>query len=640
MLWYKNIRSSAGDSDALCHHKGVHVEDVPEAGFTPLESRHADVPAFASGGRTLTGVIPAPFQTKHEKARGFSLIEVLVASAIFLIVFVGLAKAFSMSLAMIESINAKTGAVTLAQQRIEYIKSLSYGAVGTLGGIPSGDISQSEMLTYNSIDYTRKTLIKYIDDPSDGLGMADANGITADYKNVKVTIRWTLKGRGHQASFVTNVAPNGIETITGGGTLRVQAIDATANPVPAAKVTIQNTTLSPPVDVTVTTNPSGSIIFPGSPSGASYQVSVTKSGYSTAKTYPTTATNIAPDPGHLTVAAGTVTTATFKIDELSSMRVHTYEAYADTAWKIPFDTTAMVATSSNVHVLSGELTLEKSSGVYDASGVFTTIGFSPDYLGQWEKLVATSTVPAGTSVNYHVYYKKGFGTYELIPDTDLSGNASGFTSLPVDLSSLSIDKYRKLRVQADLGTTVSTSTPQISSLSLRYHGGPVAVPNIAFEIRGEKTIGVTASSTPIYKFSVSTTTDASGVREFPKLEWDAYHFSVGGYDIAGLCPSAPVSLLPGASIDTMLILAPDTAHSLLVSVSDPIGSSLPDALVTISGGGSPDTEQTTSCGQVYFSGLSGSATYTLTVSDSSYGTTTVSGISVSGETKTEVIMNP
>jgi hypothetical protein len=43
--------------------------------------------------------------------------------------------------------------------------------------------------TMNGIDFPVHTFIEYVDDPADGLSSSDQNGITTDYKQIKVTVR-------------------------------------------------------------------------------------------------------------------------------------------------------------------------------------------------------------------------------------------------------------------------------------------------------------------------------------------------------------------------------------------------------------------------------------------------------------------
>ena len=169
-----------------------------------------------------------------QKQKGSSLIDVIVGTAILVIVFVGIFGIFKLSIELVSSSKAKTGALALANEQMEYLRSLSYDDVGTIGGIPSGNIPQEETIVLNQATYTRRTFIQYVDDPKDGLGAGDENFITADYKHAKVEMKWTIGETKRKFSLVSNIVPKGIETLQGGGILTINTIDAFGAPLPGA----------------------------------------------------------------------------------------------------------------------------------------------------------------------------------------------------------------------------------------------------------------------------------------------------------------------------------------------------------------------------------------------------------------------
>src|SRR3990167_8059363 len=76
--------------------------------------------------------------------RGVTLIDTLVGSALMLVVFLGIAAAFQLSVDVVTNNKARAGAIALSDERMEYIRSLAYASIGTVGGVPSGAILQSE----------------------------------------------------------------------------------------------------------------------------------------------------------------------------------------------------------------------------------------------------------------------------------------------------------------------------------------------------------------------------------------------------------------------------------------------------------------------------------------------------------------
>ena len=266
-------------------------------------------------------------KTAKDKARfsnGASLIDVIFGVSIMLIIFIGIFGIFKLSIELVSSSKSKTGALALANEQMEFIRSLSYNAVGVVGGIPAGNIEQEEIIILNKTIYTRRTFIQYIDDLKDGLEEEDENLITADYKLVKVEIKWTIGDTERKFSLISNIVPKGIETFEGGGTLIINSIDAYGMPIAGAQVNIKNNTIFPTIDLMAFTNNFGKIMFPGSPAAADYEIIVTKDGYSMAKTYDADVNNPNPDPGHLTVAEKETTRSTFAIDLLSGMDINTY----------------------------------------------------------------------------------------------------------------------------------------------------------------------------------------------------------------------------------------------------------------------------------------------------------------------------
>ena len=234
--------------------------------------------------------------------RGLSLIDVVVGSALILVIFVGLFGILRASVQVANFSRAKAAATAVAGSQMEYIRSLSYDSVGTVGGIPEGPIPQVATSTEAGVEYVTRTLITYIDDPKDGLGGADSNGITTDSKLVRIEVSYTIQDQPRDVVLVSRVAPPGIETSAGGGTLRIEVVDMLGAPVPGATVQVVNSAVSPSVNISTFSDITGTVLFGGAPTSTEYQVYVSKSGYSSAQTYERDATNANPTPGYLTVA--------------------------------------------------------------------------------------------------------------------------------------------------------------------------------------------------------------------------------------------------------------------------------------------------------------------------------------------------
>lgn len=554
-----------------------------------------------------------------------TLIDVVVGVAVMSLIFIAVFGAFRISIELVYSTKAKTGAVSLMAERLEYIRSLPYGSVGTVGGIPAGNIPQVEQTFLNGIPYTIRTLVQYTDAPEDGLDDNDENLITADYKTVKVEVLWSVKDSSRSTYAVTRVAPAGIETLEDGGTLKVSVFDAGVDPVPDASVRIVNESTVPTIDVTVESNENGIVSFPGAPEAGGYEITVTKSGYSTTGTYDATAGNPNPSPAHVAVLDEQTSSISFFIDVLGSLRFYTYEPVGPGSFEDSFPNQLQLSATSSVITSGGALVLEEiSPGVYADEGSARSVLVTPDYLRAWDELSFSPVAPANTDLLVRVYYYDGLA-YVLVPDADLPGNSAGFATSPVDISSLSAATYQTLRLDLSLATEDTAVTPELSDWSLSYEAGPTPLPNVSFGIHGSKTIG-TNGGNPVYKYDDSFTTSASAQYFIDDVEWDSYTVTLtDSYDIAERCPN-DIIVEPGVDLEPYYYLAPNTAHSLRIYVAD---GAMPVTGANVSVSDGEGSKESSSCGQAYFGGLS-ETSYTVTVSKPGFQTEQ-EVVSVSGD---------
>jgi hypothetical protein len=554
--------------------------------------------------------------------RGMTLIDVVVGTALVLIIFLALFGALRASLLLSTLIKNEATANAIAQNQIEYIRSLPYASVGTVGGIPSGTIAQNATTTEDKINYGVRTFIDYYDDPADGTGSNDTNGITTDYKRIKVTVSYQLGSKTWTETLVSDYAPLGMETTLNGGTLQIVVVNASGVAVPGATVTIVNASTSPAVNLTTFSDSNGMVYLPGAATSTQYTVSVTKAGYSTAQTYARTVSNQNPTPGYLTVVQSQTTSGTFAIDALASLTMNSFSPIATSTFSDNFANGSKIASYMNTAAGGGALYL--LSGSSSGSAISSTT--APTYLASWGALNATYNTPAGTAVYVHVVDRTG----TLIPDSVLPGNAAGFASFPVNLQNISTSTYPALALSASF-TSAASSTPSLTNWSLSYSKGPTPLPNVSFTLTGAKTIGTSGAGAPIYKTTMNGNTGSTG--SVPEsLEWDSYSILVPSYDIEDACGIPPYSLSPGRSVSESLVLGPQTSNSMLVSVTDSSGNPLSGVSVTLSRSGYSSTVTSSSCGNAYFGAISAASDYTVSISKTGYTTTNATGVAASGET--------
>lgn len=553
-----------------------------------------------------------------------SLVDVLVGSAVTLIIFVALFGLLRASFLVSSHTKAKSVATAIASAQLEYVRSLPYDDIGTVGGIPNGVIAETATTTENGMTFVTRTFVRYVDDPADGEGAADETGITTDYKQVRVSVSYTVGDADRAVELVSNQSPVGIETTTGGGTLEIRAVDALGAGIPGAEVSITNPSLAPAVDLTAFTNASGVVFLPGAATSTEYRVSVTKDGYSTAQTYARDATNQNPTPGYLTVVENVTSTGTFAIDLLADLRISTFSPPETVEWTDGFDDQSKVDSLASVAVSGSALRLAFDGVSYALSGTADSESTAPASLTSWVALDASPSVSAGTQVRVQVL--DGFGAP--LPDAVLPGNEAGFTSFPVDLAAVSTSTYQALALRAQLSTSDTAVSPTLADWTLSYEVGPTPLPNIAFTLRGAKTVGSTGAGAAIYKTTVNTSTNASGVRSLA-LEWDAFELTLAGYDVVEACGSPTYALAPGSDTDSVLYLDDSTTNMILVTVKDSAGAVVPGASVTLSRTGFSQAVTSSDCGTAYFGGLT-SDTYSIQIAKAGYTTTTFSDVAVSG----------
>jgi prepilin-type N-terminal cleavage/methylation domain-containing protein len=254
---------------------------------------------------------------------GFSLVEVLVSSAILLIAMTGIYGTMQMTFRLTKDNQIRIEATALGNEQIERIRNLPYDDIGTVGGVPTGLLDPSMTIVKNGTAYTVTTDIRYIDDPFDDNVPQDLFG--ADYKRARVEVNWEGHFDNPPVTLVTNIAPQGIETTEGGGTLFLQVVDINGEPVNQANVSIDNPDVDPPVSIRSQTNDRGEFLLPGAiPSTATYRLSVTKDQFTTEQTYDMDPVeNPNPNPPHESVYEGGVSNHLFTIDHLSTLILKT-----------------------------------------------------------------------------------------------------------------------------------------------------------------------------------------------------------------------------------------------------------------------------------------------------------------------------
>lgn len=314
-----------------------------------------------------------------QKQKGFTLIELTLGIAVFAIVAGSFYQAFSAALTAVRLSRVKVAAVALANEQFEIIRNFPYDDVGIVGGIPDGKIPRVQNFTRNGAQFTAEATIRNIDDPFDGTIGGEPNDLSpADYKMAEIEISCGNCDNFSPLVFNTYVGPRALESASTNGALFVQVFDAAGQPVVNADVHIVNNQISPAVLIDETTNNNGILqIIDAPPSEQSYEITVSKNGYSTDRTYlPGDPQNPSPIKPHATVAVQQLTQISFAIDSLSVLNV---ESLTDTCSPVSW----IDFTISGAKLIGSEPDVLKYSASYytDAGGVKILPGLEWDSYG-------------------------------------------------------------------------------------------------------------------------------------------------------------------------------------------------------------------------------------------------------------------
>lgn len=290
----------------------------------------------------------------HKQQKGFTLIESLVGVAVFMIIAVSVYQAYAAVMNASRVSRLKITATALANEQLEIIRNLPYADVGVVGSIPNGKIPHIQNLVRDNTEFVVETTIRNIDDPFDGTIGGSPNDLSpADYRLVELEISCPSCKNFAVLPFTTQVGPRALETSSTNGALFVQVFDASGQPVSGADVHIENNQTVPAIAIDDTTNNDGLLQIVDAPPGAeAYEITTTKSGYSTDRTYQIGApSNPNPTKPHATVALQQLTEISFAIDRTSTLDVSSITDTCSSVSSIDFSLSGSKLIGTNPDVL-------------------------------------------------------------------------------------------------------------------------------------------------------------------------------------------------------------------------------------------------------------------------------------------------
>jgi prepilin-type N-terminal cleavage/methylation domain-containing protein len=205
-------------------------------------------------------------QRRHADDPGFTLVEVVVAMAIFSFVAATTLGVVLQTTKLAGSNLRRTAAANLATRQIEGAR--------TLAALSMTDGTQTSNVTVAGITYTVKQTVRY-QTPDNAGSVCTSSGSTLAYKLIRVSITWPGMGSVQPVQADTlkavGVGSDGLDQ-TSLGTLALQVSNATGGPQTGVTVTLN------PGNVTHTTGDDGCAVFAALSPGT-YSVSASTSGW-------------------------------------------------------------------------------------------------------------------------------------------------------------------------------------------------------------------------------------------------------------------------------------------------------------------------------------------------------------------------
>lgn len=599
------------------------------------------------------------FKKNKKLSRGTTLVETLVAVAFFVGVSMALYGVYQKVSVLLSSIKVKTVATNIANEQFEIIRNLAYSSVGTSGGIPSGSLPQTQTVTRDGIVFDVGITIRNIDQPYDGtLGGSPNDTSPADNKLVEVEVACTGCKNPQPFVFSSIVAPKNLELASNNGALFVQVFDANGLPVNEAEVTVTNSTVSPAVNLTDETNTDGILQIIDVPPSSVYNVSVSKNGYSSSRTYTTTelsgATPITPQAF---VATQTITQISLAIDKVSSLLVDSVTSTCSAVSDFDFSLTGTkkIGTNPDVvkydqnHATNGGGTLTLSNIEWDTYSILP-IDSGYDLIGS-NPLLHFDVIPdSSQSIQFIVAPK--------LPKTLMVTVKDSATGLPISGASVEIDDQ-----SSSFESTKNTGQGFFSQTDWTGGSGQVSYVDSSQYFTDNGSVDVATLSGIVSLHEVGSSYPSSGVLE--SSTFDSGSASTNYNEILWLPSDQPVAsgsesvkfqIASNDDNTTWVFTGPDgTASTYYTSANKTLGShhsgnryiryklflSTEDTTVTPSVSDISIT-YSSSCtppGQVSFQGLADSS-YTLTVSKAGYNDASTL-VSVANDwQQSDVILNP
>lgn len=584
---------------------------------------------------------------KLSSQKGLSLIEVLISMSLFVILAGGIYFSYANVLEVLSRTRLRTLAVSLLNKEVEIIRNLPYDDVGVVGGFPPGVIAAEKAVLFEGQNFVIRAFVRNEDDPFDGvLGGEPNDTAPADRRIVQLEV--SCQGCSDlikPISFTTWVSPENLESSTQNGSLFINVFDASGVPISGANVSVVNNTTTPTISISDTTNNSGTLQLVDIPTSTNaYEITITKSGYTSAKTYtPGDSANPNPIQPHSTVASQQITEISFSIDKVSTINAKTQDYFCSGIGSADFDYEGIRLIGAGPDVL-------KNTGTFttDSSGLKTLSSVEWDTYSFFNKSSAyhfVGSIPnTPLVVDPNTTYSLGL-TLAPATTTAILVEVSASSGLPISDASVNIFKTG-VDVTKNTGVYVFSESDWSNS-NYSSQDGNIEDNSPAGEIKLKQVLGAYPTSTNSYLIS-NTIDFGSASTSLRFISWlPTSQPSQTGAN------SLQFQLASNNDNSTWNFIGPDGTASTYFTASSTIGSAHNDKrylrykafLNTLDSGYTPSLSEifiefSSGCvpaGHAYFAPAP-TGTYTVTVSKSGFQTATSSVSVSSGLVEKEFIL--
>lgn len=305
------------------------------------------------------------------RAKGFTLIEVVVGTAVFLIVSMAAYASYTSVFALLNANQARLLAINLATEQFEIARNMPYSQVGVQNSIPNGVIPYQQTITRGGTPFNVTTIVRSIDVL---LGNATTSTSTSNFfqgenRLMQVTVSCPGCKSYTPVTLTTQIAPKGLVASSTNGALFIQVFDSNGAPVQGANVTVTNPSAAPPITVNDVTDAYGMLrLLDVPPATNAYKVFATKAGYSTDQTYAASVQNPNPLKPNATVAAQQVTQISLSIDRVASLSFAAVSPSCAAVGPLSVSMVGAKQVGTNIPKSTQTISLD-ASGLYSTSSV-------------------------------------------------------------------------------------------------------------------------------------------------------------------------------------------------------------------------------------------------------------------------------